>query len=418
MISTLHGKNVVITGVVPGYTRPEAEALIAQAGAHIQKSVTKSTDILIFGDKVGQTKINAAKKWGSHTIPWSDALRLAQGAPPVMNVPAPSPPKAQNQPVAPQQGYRQVNPQLCKQPPGATPEEQLPKSGEWLYEIKWDGYRCVAHLNGQTILASRSGKDFARYEHIIEDLDGLQVSAILDGELIVPEGDGGSNLERLHKGEIESVRYVVFDVLEAQGTDIRREPLSERKRLLEQILEGAEFCTVSPTFAEEELDGLVAFVDEEGLEGIVAKRAASHYKEGARNGDWLKIKWRMQQEFVVVGYTEGQGARAGTAGAFLLAVNDGNKRTPKWLYVGDVGSGGTYDQIEEVRAATSPLTPQTAAIDIKTFTKAQLREITFVKPEIVVDVKFQRWTEDGKLWHPSLQGMRDDKTPKEVVRET
>jgi bifunctional non-homologous end joining protein LigD len=417
-VSTLSGQNVVITGAVPDHTRTQAEALVSSHGAHIQKRVTKDTNVLIIGERVGGTKINAAKKWGTAVIPWSDALALMNGAPAVAAIVPPSPPTKRNQPIPAQAGYRQVKPQKCKDPEGATPEEKLPKSGDWQYEIKWDGYRAVLHQNGITKLASSGGNDYSQYEHIIEEAERLVTPCILDGELIVPEGEGGSNHERLHKGEIASVRYVVFDVLEAMGEDIRSQPLRERRKLLETILEGRGgdcFITASPVFGEDEREALLQFARDEELEGIVCKRAGSYYKEGARNGDWLKIKLRTEQEFVIVGWTIGQGKRAGTAGSFLLAVNDGTKTKPKWTYVGDVGSGGTDDEIEAIRAELEPV-PGVVGIDPKQFTRAELKETTFVIPETVVRVKFQKWTSDGKLWHPSLQGVRDDKNPKEVTR--
>lgn len=418
-VTTLNGSNVVVTGVVTGYTRHEAERLLAQHGAHVQARVTQDTDVLIIGAKAGGTKVRGAQKWGTPTIPWSDALALINGAPAVTPAAAPEPPTNVNKPVPPQQGYRQIFPMKCKDPDGDTPEDKLPKSDEWAYEIKWDGYRCIAHVNGKTILQSSGGIQFHQYPHIAAELDELVVPCILDGEIVVLDEDGNSDHARLHAGETDAARYVVFDVLEAQGVDLRARPLRERRLVLDTILEGGTYVMGSPVFDETERDALLEHARDNSLEGIVAKRLNSPYKEKARNGMWLKIKLRLEQEFVIVGWTNGKGNRAHTAGAFLLAVNDGTKTKPKWSYVGDVGSGGTIDEIEEIRAS---LTPSIRAgkpwptVDHNQFTKAQLREITFVKPEVVLQVRFQKWLPSGTLWHPSMQGVRTDKTPKEVTR--
>src|SRR5437868_3820205 len=286
---------------------------------------------------------------------------------------------------------------LCKK------ADELPRSGDWIYEVKWDGYRAVAHVNGKTILASRSGKEFVDYPHIVAELDEMVVPCVLDGEIVVLDEKGRSDLERLHKGESASAKLVVFDVLEAQGVDIRNQPLRERKRLLSRILDGGTHVIESVVFDEAERDALMQYAVENELEGIVAKRADSVYKEKSREA-WLKIKLRCQQEFVIVGYTEGKGNRQGTAGAFLLAVNDGTKAKPKWGYVGDVGSGGTIEDFEAIRRATVPET--VPPIDITGWPKPKLRDVSWVVPTVVIDVKFQRWTEDGKLWHPSIQGLR------------
>lgn len=416
-VTTLQGMNVVVTGVVPNYDRPGAERLLAQHGAHIQKNVVKTTDILVFGAKVGRTKTDKATALGVACIPWSDAMDLMSGAP-VQPTAPPEAPTKMNQRVEPQAGYTQVQPMLCKKPDGDTPEEQLPSGSGWIYEPKWDGYRCIAHVNGRTILQSRGGTDYARYTHIIEELDRLTVSCVLDGELCVLDEEGNASLERLHDGEIDTVKYVVFDILELQGQDLRLVPFTQRRELLSGVLTGGMHITESPMFTHEERDALLAHMRATGNEGIVCKPANSIYKEKAR-GPWLKIKIRPQQEFVIVGYTAGKGNRSGTAGAFLLAVNAGNKRSPKWQYVGDVGTGGT---LEFIRMLTDSLTEaddlskDLAGLELGG--RGQKDVEAWVKPDTVIDVKFQRWTDDGKLFHPSIQGIRTDKQPKEVVRET
>lgn len=414
---TLMGSNVVVTGVVPGYDRPAAERLLAEHGAHIQKNVVKSTDILVFGAKVGKTKTDKAALLGVACIPWSDAMALMQGAS-VAPTAAPEPPTKMNQPVAPRQGYRQVQPMLCKPAEGATPEEKLPGVGTYLYEPKWDGYRCIAHVRQgeRTVLQSRQGNDYARYTHIADELDRLTVQCILDGELCVLDENGNASHERLHGGEIDTVKYVVFDILELQDADIRGLPFTKRRELLTDVLAGGTYITESPMFDHSEREALLAHAQAVGMEGIVAKPVSSIYKEKAR-GPWLKIKLRVAQEFVIIGYTAGKGNRAGTAGAFLLAVNTGTKTKPRWQHVGEVGTGGTIEEIEAIRASLTLADVGDLQVD-GDFTDRQTRDTYWVKPEVVIEVEFQHWTKVGKLWHPSIQHVRNDKNPREVVRET
>jgi bifunctional non-homologous end joining protein LigD len=406
-VTTLAGANVVITGKIPGETRTSAEEKVAAAGAHVQRGVTKATDILITGDDVGRVKTEKARQLGVATIGWGDAVALMHGTAVTPTEPPTAAP-TRNRPVpATQTGYRQVKPMLCLK----TEVEDLPTGEGWLYEVKWDGYRAVAHVNGETQLASRQGKDLNRFEHIKAELDRLVVPCILDGEIVCLDDDGNSNFQALHAGDT-SAKFVVFDVLEAQGVDVRNEPLHKRRELLASILEDGIYVTESPIF--ESGAELLEYARQNDLEGIVAKRAESVYKEGARNANWLKIKLRCEQEFVVVGYTEGEGNRAGTAGAFLLAVNDGTKTKPKWGYCGSAGSGGTYDDFE--RIVDQLVEVDEPPVESHDLTKAELRKVTWVKPVVVLQIKFQRWTDDGKLWHPSIQGMRDDKKAVEVGR--
>jgi bifunctional non-homologous end joining protein LigD len=411
-VTTLAGLSVVISGGIVGHTRTSANAYIASQGAHVQDRVTRDTDLLIIGNKPGATKLIAASRNGVQVISWADAMDLIAGKPAVASTVAPEPPSSVNKPAKPPAGHRQIFPMLCKA------AAELPKTGDWLYEIKWDGYRCVAYVNGGTVLASRSGKDYFTgkgFDHIYAELDGLTVPCILDGEICVLDEQGRADRERLQKGDVAAAKFIVFDVLEAMGTDITGQPLRERKRLLSQIVEGGMYVTESPVFEEDERDALMAYASENDIEGIVAKPADAVYKEKAR-GPWLKIKLRVEQEFVIVGYKAGKGRRAGTAGAFLLAVNVATKSKPQWEYVGDVGTGGTDDFFEEIRQACGPQAQP--AIPITLFAKAERKEITFVEPRIVVDVKFQDWTSGGRLFHPSIQRMRDDKNAREVIRET
>jgi bifunctional non-homologous end joining protein LigD len=413
-VATLSGLKVLLTGTVPSMDRTKAKQFLSDAGAHVAGGLAQDLDLIIFGAKPGGKKLEFASAHGIKTITWSDAVALASGAA-VQSTAPPASAATINQPPKPNPDYRQVFPMLAKKHDG------LPSGGEWYWEIKWDGYRAVAHINGETQLASRAGLDFnERFPHIVAILDRVNFRCILDGEIVVLDEQGRSDYSRLQKGDTAAAVFVVFDVLAvlmaAKGSlqDTRPMPLRERRVLLEEIVAmiGSPFVQQSPLLdsGEEALETAQILK----LEGIVAKKPGSPYKEGSRAGSWLKIKLREGQEFVVVGYTAGEGARSGTAGGFLVATWDG--LTCEWLYHGTVGSGGTYEEIEAIRASLTPLTGPNAVKH--NLSGAPLRKVTWVAPEVVVQVEFQRWTDGDKLFHPSLKGVRNDKTPLEVVRET
>ena len=445
MSVTLNGTTVYLTGAVPGMTKAKAEGMLSAAGAYNAPSWNKSVELLIVAPgKPGQKKIDAARLWGTPMITWADAEALMSGAAAVAEPTVPPPASTvRHQPVAARTGYRQIKPMKCK---GA---DQPPK-GEYVYEPKWDGYRCVATVldaaGGDVVLASGSGKEFVDYPHIAEELrEGLAakgISCVLDGELVIVDAGGRSKFSSIHRGDPSEAKFVVFDVLSAMGNDVTATDLVSRRQLLVQLLEGlGRSVTITPAFttrpvlnaAGEDIapllfteisdaDELMEYAKEADLEGIVAKRFGTRYVEGARNETWQKIKLRREQEFVIVGYTDGAGARAGTIGAVVLAVNEGTKTNAKWAYCGKAGSGGTYDDFENIRKRLTKAKGGlfwTEPIQV-TMTPAEMREITWVVPEVVVQVKFQGWTEDddqGVLWHPSIQGIREDKNAFEVRRD-
>jgi bifunctional non-homologous end joining protein LigD len=173
---------------------------------------------------------------------------------------------------------------------------------------------------------------------------------------------------------------------------------------------------LSPMF--EDGEELLAWAAGRGLEGIVSKRKQSTYREGTRAGEWVKVKIRCEQEFVVLGWKPGEGAMAGAAGSILLGVRHPEKVAAEqaWQFVGRCGTGGDYGFWQAFTHLPEDVTTEFAT-DTGTATPAELRDVTWVEPVQVVQVRFQRWTSDGRLWHPSVQGIRIDKAPLEVVRE-
>ena len=403
MSNYLSGKKVVVTGIVAGHSRGTAEAALHDAGADVQAKVGPTTDLLICGGKVGASKLSKAKALGVQIISWEGAF-------------SPSPIQAAGlsvQEAAEAQEYVEENGESVRTiAPMLAKAGDLPTDDGWQFEVKWDGYRGVATVrDGRCVIQSRSAKSHytEQFPDIVRELEALP-DCVIDGELVVLDDNGGSSMENMGKGEAS---YIVFDALEIMGEDIRREPLHARREMLEMLLSevttGGSHISTSPVFDDGE--ALLAWGAEQQIEGIVAKRLSSQYKEGSRGGDWLKIKLRCEQEFAVVGWIPGEGARDGTAGSLLLAVYEDG--VP--CYVGRVGTGGDHEQWESFTERPFGLAAA-ASVQSLVVPKPVARQTVWVDP-FVVQVRFQRWTEDGMLWHPSLIAVRDDKSPEEVIRE-
>ena len=240
----------------------------------------------------------------------------------------------------------------------ATLSDGLPRGDDWTYEIKWDGYRALGYVrNGEARLVSRNGNDLtARFPSVAKALEKAVRSpeCVLDGEVCALDEQGRPSFSAMQQGKRETqLIYAVFDVLEVDGVPVVDLPLEERRERLEQLLntktKGAQQVQVSASFDDGE--ALFEAAQQQGLEGVMAKKCGSRYTEGKRTRDWLKIKTHGRQEFVVVGYTKGEGRRARSFGSLVLAVNDGGEL--RW--VGNVGTGFTERTITELLAKLEPL---------------------------------------------------------------
>lgn len=399
----VRGLNVVVTGTIAGESRNTATAKLQDAGANVQSAVTSTTDLLVTGAKVGQSKMAKAASLGARVVSWDDVWRTDPASPAAPPVPAAPPAAAVARPV------RQVAPQLAK---GA----DLPVGDGWLYEVKWDGVRGVVTVrDGEVTMQSRSGKtDYVeQFPHLVADLCRLP-DCVIDGEIVVLDAARASCFQSLGSG---TATYVVFDQLEDGEVDLRGDPLEDRRSVLEATVAvlGSRFVAASPAFDDGE--ALLATAMAQGLEGIVAKRRQSRYQEGARTSDWVKVKVRCEQEFVVAGWLPGEGALLGSVGSFLLGVFNG---VGELVYCGKVGTGGDRDVWDAIRDRLTPVLfshPDAVLVDLRELSLAERKEATWVLPEVVVQVAFQRWTNDGRLWHPSFKGERHDKPVQEVVRE-
>lgn len=307
--------------------------------------------------------------------------------------------------------------------PGELPEEDA----GWSYEMKWDGVRAVAYVDGGRVrLMSRNDLDVTRsYPEIAgmgERLGSTQV--VLDGELVAfdPGGapDFGRLQQRMHVADGAVARrlaksvpvvYLVFDVLHLDGRSTVGLPYDERRSLLDGLgLAGPSWQT-PPAFDGPGKDVLAASL-ENRLEGVVAKRRAAPYLPGTRSPDWRKVKHVRMQEVVVVGWRPGQGRRAETIGALVLAVHeDGQLR-----HVGGVGTGFTHRALDELLRMLGPLEQPTAPLEVR-LPPAETRDVHWVRPEVVGEVAFTEWTGDGRLRHPAWRGLRPDKRPEDVAVE-
>jgi bifunctional non-homologous end joining protein LigD len=297
----------------------------------------------------------------------------------------------------------------------------------WSYEIKWDGVRILADVApGHVQLWSANGNDVtASYP----ELEGLPTSvggraAVLDGEVVALDDAGrpsfGVLQRRMHiadrreaarRAEETPVVYQLFDILVLDGNDLTELPLTDRRRVLEGLVEPGPCCQLSPAYPDGR--ALLEAADRLGLEGIVAKRIDSRYLVGKRSPVWRKVKVRREQEFVVGGWTEGMGNRAGHLGALLVGYHD-EPGTPELRYAGKVGTGFTEPVLRQLGALLAERATQECPFDPPP-TRLEARNAHWVAPDLVVQVQYGEWTGEGRLRHPAYIGLRNDKPAGEVT---
>ncbi len=295
-------------------------------------------------------------------------------------------------------------------------DENDARGDGWHYEVKWDGYRGIARVAGDAwTLGSRKGLDFtATYPELRELADRLAGhAAVLDGEIVALGPDGRSHFELLqnHGKGAASAHYMVFDLVWLDGESLLERPYVERRAALEELLPGdGRFVHVPTTFGTDR-ELALATSRQLKLEGVIAKRAESTYAAGRRSRAWLKLKNVRMQDVVVVGWSPGEGNRAGKIGSLLLAVNG-----PDGLeYVGHAGSGFTERSLAEAMKKLAPLERATPALP--GIPRADARAAHWVEPVLVGEVKYGEWTASGHVRHPVWRGWRPDKDAAEVVRE-
>jgi bifunctional non-homologous end joining protein LigD len=284
---------------------------------------------------------------------------------------------------------------------------------QWIFEIKWDGYRTIAFLeSGRVRLRSRNQLNFdKKMAVLIPELEQIEHDTILDGEVVAVDEKGRASFQRLQNyfktGEGRLI-YYVFDLLHLDGYDVRGLTLLERKELLKKILPKSASIKFSAHVDEKG----VAFFEsarKQGLEGIIAKDGKSAYSTGKRTKDWLKIKAVNQQEATIVGFTEPRGSRK-HMGAFILAV----QKEGEWEYVGHANAGASPVGLKDFHEKLRAIEQKDSVFERPPKTNAPVH---WVKPKYVAEVKFQEWTDDERMRHPIFLGIREDKSPTDVVAE-
>jgi bifunctional non-homologous end joining protein LigD len=300
----------------------------------------------------------------------------------------------------------------------ATLVKEPPLGAEWVHEMKLDGYRMLCKVEGGSAqMISRNAKEWTGTFQLIERCAArLPVdTAWLDGEVVVMEPDGRTSFQALQNAltgdHTAKLYYFLFDLPYLNGYDLRQVPLLERKRVLQALLEGAP---ATLRFSDHILGSGTEVYKQAcdlKLEGIISKRAQSIYQSG-RCRDWLKIKCSQRQEMVIGGYTDPEGSRVGF-GALLLGVYEPDG---KLRYSGKVGTGFNDETLRTLYKKLRPLEVKEPAFSNPP-RGYEAKGAHWVKPDLVGEVAFTEWTNEGTLRHPSFQGLREDKKPREVVRE-
>jgi bifunctional non-homologous end joining protein LigD len=325
---------------------------------------------------------------------------------------------------------------------GRPPEYDL---DDWAIEMKWDGVRALAFCeNGQTLLRSRTGKDITV---TYPELAGLahetgHRQALLDGEIVVFGPSGQPDFEalqpRMHVSSATQARrlaatapvtFLAFDVLQLDGRPLAVLSYSERREILETLTEGSgeseessprasttqngSWLLSPPYFPGSDLEAVLEVSRQQGLEGVVAKRLDSRYEPGVRTASWLKVKNQLSQEVVVAGWKPGKGNREGLIGSLLIGVySDG-----ALIYCGHVGTGFTDKTLRMLTAKLRPLRRKDSPFD-GPVPPEYAKPAVWVEPSLVIEVSFERWTRAGRMRAPAYRGLRDDKDPEDVIRET
>ncbi len=289
---------------------------------------------------------------------------------------------------------------------------------DWIFEIKWDGFRAIAYVEEPYSLKSRNGKELKHNFPELEELNKLSGNVVVDGEIVVMREGKPDFQALLERGQAVSPNeiqrqaqrapaiYVVFDILEKDGNPLTKLPLMERKKILKASLKEGKNVLLSD-FIEEKGEVYYKLVLDKGLEGVMAKKKESYYEEGLRTGSWLKIKKLRTCDCIIFGYTKGADSREITFGALLLGLYDTDGKP---VYVGKVGTGFTQemlgiltDKFEKLKTDVAPFKPEVGDV------------VTWLEPKLVCEVIYQVVTRDIKLRMARFQRLREDKSPAECT---
>jgi bifunctional non-homologous end joining protein LigD len=307
--------------------------------------------------------------------------------------------------------------------------EKPPATGDWIYELKFDGIRLIAvKVTKKVSLLSRNQNELGeRFPEIVEAVKNLPArECVIDGEVVALDDEGRSSFQLLQAREMEGrkslVYFYAFDLLQLDGKSLVSLPLEARKIVLEKLCADAGDPIRYSGAIGGDAEALLDEVKRRGLEGLIGKQRNSVYEAGRRSGAWIKLKCVDQQEFVIGGYTPPQGARK-HFGAILVGYYKNNKL----LFAGKVGTGFTAKSLsilhkklqaeERVDCPFVDLPSKQNGQWIQGITPSMMRKMHWVNPKLVAEIKFAEWTRDGKLRAPVFLGLREDKKPSDVVRE-
>lgn len=314
---------------------------------------------------------------------------------------------------------------------------ELPSGDGWAFEIKWDGVRAFALADdGATRLVSRRGEDLtARYPELAGLGQALAPrSATIDGEIVAFDADGRPSFQLLQRRmgvtnpltvrrrvDETPVSFIAFDLLELDGGPLLTAPYEERREeLLALELPGPVWQ--APRHHLGDGTALLEAARRQGLEGVVAKRLGSPYRAGSRSGDWVKVRLRKRQDFVIGGWLAGQGGRSSRLGSLLLGVWDidagiaaGSGEPQRLVYAGGVGSGLSEATIDQLTGMIEPLARDESPFELGIGPKRAGPR--WCEPMLVCSVEFSEWTREDTLRQPAFKGLRDDIDPRSVVRE-
>lgn len=334
-----------------------------------------------------------------------------------------------------------IEPMLCERIIPTEVDKYL-SNPEYIYEEKYDGTRCLAIVqDGKATLQNRRGDDItARFPEVVEVFRKMKDDGVLDGELVILNGNGKPNFnllqQRTHLKDPLKIKLlaksmpatlIAFDILEYEGESIREMPLTERKRILELYVVGGLALTAraQPALYQEHwgstewTDGMTAktwmeHIIADGGEGLVAKRKNSVYVDGGRNLDWIKLKKFESTDCVVVGFTQGEGKRAGVLGALVLAQRD--TKTNEIRYVGKAGTGFDDKMLKEITEQLQAIaTSENKNITFRLGNISVAEPYTPVQLKYVAEVRFMERTKDGIMRHPVFLRLRDDKKIEDCV---
>ncbi|EEF62070.1 non-homologous end-joining DNA ligase [Pedosphaera parvula] len=306
---------------------------------------------------------------------------------------------------------------------------EAPPPGEWIYEVKFDGFRALAFKHGSKVtLLSRNKKDLGeKFPEVVDSIAQIDAEeAIIDGEIVALDKKGRSSFQLLQRYDMGQARpaifFYAFDLLRLNGKDLRKETVVERKAELERLLTGDLGIVRYSASLEGEVGKLLKQAQKLGLEGLIGKLKNSVYEAGQRSGSWIKLKLHHEQEMVIGGYTDPEGSRK-YFGALLVGYYD----KKELRFAGKVGTGFNHALLESLYAtfnkmgqANCPfvnLPEKRRGRSGQGLTASEMKRCHWLKPKLVCQLKFSEWTEDEKLRQPVFLGLRKDKDAREVVRE-